>query len=157
MISFITSYQVDSLQYDGTTVSVVVPHIPTVLVNCIPAEAGSGNVLDDYNFIGNSWNQSYSYTDTATTVFYLAKNADSVKVFVYGTETTLFTFDGVNKVTMAVAPGSGTNHVMIQGTKAGLMDPANILNCKYNALYGGENRQSRTFNWERRLPCHSVS
>jgi len=127
------------LQYDGTTVSVVIPHIPTALVNCDPATAGSGTPLDDYNFMCNSWYQKYSYTIDATTVFYLARNADSVRVFVYGTETTLFTFDGINKVTMAVAPGAGTNHVMIQGTKAGLMDPANILNCKYNALYGGEN------------------
>lgn len=128
------------IQYDGTTVSAVTPHIPIMLMNCDPAVAGSGDVLDGANFLSNSWKQSYSFTAT-TTVFYLKESADSAKVWVNGVEKTLtthYTFDGT-KVTMLAGVAAGTNHVVIQGTKAGLMDPNNILKCKYSAIYGGEN------------------
>lgn len=128
------------IQYDGITVSVVTPHIPIMLVNCDPATAGSGDALDDANFLSNSWKQKYSFT-TSTTVFYLKESADTVKVWVNDVEKTLtthYTFDGT-KVTMLTGVAAGTNHVMIQGTKADFMDPDNILKCKYSASYGGEN------------------
>lgn len=128
------------IQYDGTTVSTVTPKIPTMLINCNPAVAGSGDILDDANFLSNSWKQSYSFT-VSTTVFYLKESADSVKVWVDSVEKTVgtdFTFDGT-KVTMTAGVVAGTNNVVIQATKSGLMDPNNILKCKYFALYGGEN------------------
>jgi hypothetical protein len=127
------------IQYDGTTVSVITSYIPTVLENCDPATAGTGDTLEDQNFLSNSWKQKYSYTTAGVTVFYLKESATTVdNVWVYGSPVT-FTFDGVNKVTLTTGVNAGTNHVVIQATKIGLMDPNNIIKCRYHAEYGGEN------------------
>jgi hypothetical protein len=128
-------------QYDGTTITTITAYTPTMLINCNPTVAGSGDTLEDANFLSNSWKQKFSYTDAATTVFYMKDNCDSARAWINGTETTNFTIDATDKrkITFAVAPGAGTNHVVIQGTKANFMDPNNILKCKYFALYGGEN------------------
>lgn len=126
-------------QYDGTTINTVNPKIPTMLINCNPAEVGSGDYLEDANYLSNSWKQSYSYTQTGVTVFYLSQNASRVDSVIVNGSSVTYTFDGANKVTLSTGVDGGTNNVIIQATKDGLMDSSNILKCKYYAEYGGEN------------------
>lgn len=128
--------------WDGTNpVAVVTGYVPTVLISCAPT--GGGTVDEAYNFISNSFKQSYSSTGSAT-VFQMAHTAltsvDSVKVSGALIDPADYTVDLVNgTVTFDSGVADGTNNVVIQATKAGLKDSTIISGCNFHVIYGGQN------------------
>lgn len=131
------------LQYDGTTVSEVIPYGPTVIINRTPT--GGGDVLENYNrigkeftnkFIGNAVAVAYTLTDANL-------DATTVKCTVDGVtkvETTDFTVNRTTGiVTFITAPPVGTNNVIITAYKTVQTDIDSILKCKYVIPFGGQN------------------
>jgi hypothetical protein len=129
-------------QYDGTTFAEIVGRVPTVTLDRTPT--GGGTVNEDYNYISDSFKDSFSGTvgDTVYTVSQIALTSVD-HVWVAGTLMTVdvdYTVDLVNgQVTFGVSPGTGTNNVVTQSTKTGLMDDTMIKKCKYWELFGGQN------------------
>jgi hypothetical protein len=131
------------LQYDGATVSEVVPYIPTVIINRTPT--GGGDVLENYNRIGkgftnkfNGDNTSVAYTLTdanldATTLTCTVDGATKTE----GTDFTVNRTTGI--VTFVSAPATGTNNVVITAYKTVQADIDTILKCKYAIPFGGQN------------------
>jgi hypothetical protein len=131
------------LQYDGTTVSEVVPYIPTVIINRTPT--GGGDVLENYNrigkgftnkFNGNAVAVAYTLTDAnldATTVICTVGGATKTE----GTDFTVNRITGI--VTFTSAPATGTNNVVITAYKTVQADIDTILKCKYAIPFGGQN------------------
>jgi len=127
--------------YDGTnSVAEVVGYVPTINQGRAPAGTG-GTAYEELNHLSNSWKESFNGTVSAIAyVLYLP--ADSIEhVWVNGTEVTTGFSLGVDNVTVTfdVAPGEGTNNVVIQGTKADSNDPDSIIKCTIAQEWGGKN------------------
>jgi len=130
------------LQYDGNSVTQVVGYVPLYTLGRAPSGGGTRN--EDLNYLSDSWKDSFS-ADGSSTVYYLTftdiTSVDSVVV--NGEEKTAGTDYSVNltdgTVTFATAPPAGTDNVVIQATKTGLMDASLVKKNRYVALYGGEN------------------
>jgi hypothetical protein len=129
-------------QYDGTTLAAITGYVPTVTTGRAPSGGGVAN--EEYNYISDSFKDSFSGTVGDT--IYTASQVDLASVdyvWVAGvlqTEDVDYTVDLTSgQVTFGVAPGSGTDNVIIQSTKTGLMDSTIIIENKYWELFGGQN------------------
>jgi hypothetical protein len=131
------------LQYDGTTVSEVIPYTPTVIINRTPT--GGGDVLENYNRIGKGFTNKFNGTGAALSFTLTDAMLDATIV--------TCTVDGVTKtegidftvnrttgiVTFIVAPGVGTNNVVITAYKTVQTDIDTILKCTIAIPFGGQN------------------
>jgi hypothetical protein len=134
---------VNYLVFDGTTVSNVVPYVPTLTISNLPT--GGGTLLEDFNLLGTGFKETYTGDGTAKVFQLSLKGLDSTAVVakvdnVAKVEGTDFTVDRtLGKVTFTVAPPVGTNNVEIiaHKTYAGLAD--RIKKCTFNILFGGSN------------------
>jgi hypothetical protein len=131
------------LVFDGTTVSNVVPYVPTLTISNLPT--GGGTLLEDFNLLGTGFKETYTGDGTAKVFQLSLKGLDATAVVakvdnVAKSEGTDFTVDRtLGKVTFTVAPPVGTNNVEIiaHKTYAGFAD--RIKKCTFNILYGGSN------------------
>jgi hypothetical protein len=131
------------LQYDGTTVSEVVPYIPTVIINRTPT--GGGDTLEEYNRIGKGFINKFNANGTAVnyTLTDSGLDATTVTCTIDGVEKTEGTHFSVNRtngvVTFTSAPAAGQNNVVITAFKTVQEDIDSILDCKYAIPFGGQN------------------
>jgi hypothetical protein len=131
------------LQYDGTTVSEVVPYIPVVIINRTPS--GGGDVLEDYNRIGKGFTNKFNGDNTSVNYTLTDSGLDATTVTctvdgVAKTEGTDFTVNRTTGVvTFSSAPPTGTNNVVITAYKTVQEDIDSILKCKYAIPFGGQN------------------
>jgi hypothetical protein len=131
------------LQYDGTTVSEVVPYIPTVIINRTPT--GGGDVLENYNRIGKGFINKFNGNASAVAYTLTDANLDATTVTctvdgVAKVENTDFTVNRTTGiVTFVSAPATGTNNVAITAYKTVQADIDTILKCKYAIPFGGQN------------------
>jgi hypothetical protein len=131
------------LQYDGTTVSEVVPYIPTVIINRTPT--GGGDVLENYNRIGKGFTNKFNGDNTSVAYTLTDANLDATTLIctvdgVSKVENTDFTVDrATGIVTFISAPTTGTNNVVITAYKTVQADIDTILKCKYAIPFGGQN------------------
>jgi len=131
------------VQWDGTTASDVVPYIPNVILNRLPT--GGGDLDEQYNRLGAGFKNSFNGNGAATAYTLTDDNLDAtlVTAIVNGVakvETVDFTVDRVTGVvTFTVAPGSGTNNVVITAYKTEQDDIDSILNCLAVKPFGGQN------------------
>jgi len=131
------------LVYDGTTVSEVVPYIPTLFISKDPV--GGGEPLEDFNLLGAGFKDSFSTLGTET-AFQLSLTGLDVTLVtalvdnVAKTEVTDFTVDRVlGKVTFKAAPPKGTNNVIITAYKTQSEFPNRIKKCRFHTIFGGSN------------------
>lgn len=130
----------DFVRYDGTTVTKIgdIAYVPTLDMGCKPDGTGS-TPKEKLNYLSNSFKRSFSADGTTSYQLPFIGLASIDKVWVNGvlkTLTTDYTVDLANgKVLFVTGPTAGTNNVVIQGTKAGLMDPSKIDKCKYIISY----------------------
>jgi hypothetical protein len=123
--------------------SLVVPYIPTVIINRTPT--GGGDVLENYNRIGKGFTNKFNGTGAAVayTLTDAMLDATTVTCTVGGVskvETTDFTVDRTTGiVTFTVAPGVGTNNVVLTAYKTVQDDIDSILDCMYDMPFGGQN------------------
>ena len=129
------------VRYDGVAVSTLasISYVPTLDMGTAPAGTGS-TPKEKLNYLSNSFKRSYSADGTATAYqlpFTALTSINSVWINgVLKTLTTDYTIDLVlGKVLFVSAPAAGTNNVVIQGTKTGLMDATKITKCKYAITY----------------------
>jgi hypothetical protein len=131
------------LQYDGTTVSEVVPYIPVVIINRTPS--GGGDVLEDYNRIGKGFTNKFNGDNASVNYTLTDAELDATEVLctvdgVPKAENTDFTVDReTGIVTFSAAPPTGTNNVVITAYKTVQEDIDSILKCKYAIPFGGQN------------------
>lgn len=131
------------IQYDGATVSDVVPYIPTVIINRTPT--GGGNTNEGYNRLGKGFRNSFNGTGSATAFQLTDTSLDATAVTatvggVAKTEGVDFTVNRTTGiVTFTVAPASGTNNVIITAYKTIQADIDSILNCMTIIPFGGQN------------------
>jgi hypothetical protein len=130
-------------QYDGTTASEVIPYIPVVIINRTPT--GGGDVLENYNRIGKGFTNKFNGNNSAVAYTLTDAGLDTteVKCTVDGVtkvENTGFTVDRTTGiVTFTVAPGVGTNNVVLTAYKTVQADIDTVLKCKYSIPFGGQN------------------
>lgn len=131
------------LQYDGTTVSEVVPYIPTVIINRTPS--GGGDVLEEYNRIGTGFINKFNGTTSDVNYQLTDTDLDATEV--------LCTVDGVTKeedtdftvnrttglVTFTSYQTLGQNNIVFTAFKTVQEDIDSILTCKYGVPFGGQN------------------
>lgn len=125
---------------DGATVVPLtsISYVPTLDMGTKPDGTGS-TPKEKLNYLSNSFKRSYS-ADTETSYqlpFIALTSIDNVWINgVLKTLTTDYTVDlALGKVLFVAAPPAGTNNVVIQGTKVGLMDSTKITRCKYAIPY----------------------
>lgn len=137
---------VQYVQYDGTTVTAVVPYIPEVIQDRLPT--GGGNTNEQYNRLGAGIKNSFSSDGTSVAYTLTDTNLDATAITAstdYGAnynkvETTDFTVNRITGiVTWTAAPPSGTNRTKIKFYKTNQTDINSILNCKYAIPFGGQN------------------
>jgi len=125
--------------YDGTNpVAVVAGYVPTIDQGVAPDGTG-GTSYQELNFLIDSYKRSFNGT-AGTTEYKLPIEADTADIaWVNGVETTTGFSLGVDNLTVTfdVAPGEGTNNVIIQATYDGLNDPTNITHCTIAHEWGG--------------------
>ena len=133
----------DYCVYDGTNpVADVVGYIPTFTLGRAPTGGGTAN--EQLNYLSNSWKDSFSADGTAVdyTLSFTGLSATLVKAWVNGVEKTETTDFTVNRttgvVTFGTIPPAGTNNVIIQAEKTGLMDATKIKTCTIFSVYGGK-------------------
>jgi hypothetical protein len=133
------------LKYDGSTVTNIYdsPYTPTVTLGRTPSGGGTAN--EEFNLLGSGFTDSFSGngTDTvyqmsltsldATTITALVNNVAVVEGVGFTANRT------TGAITFSVAPTSGTNNVLITAYKTISGNKEKILNCKYQANYGGTN------------------
>ena len=131
------------LEYDGTTVSVVTPYIPTVIINRTPS--GGGDTLEEYNRIGTGFINKFNGTTTDGNYQLTDTDLDATEVLctvdgVTKTENTDFTVNRTTGlVTFGVYQTLGQNNVVITAFKTVQDDIDSILDCKYAIPFGGQN------------------
>jgi hypothetical protein len=134
---------VNFLVYDGTTVSVPTPYIPTLSISKVPA--GGGTINEDFNLIGSGFKDSFSADGTATVYQLSLTNLDTTEIIVKVNEvvktlTTDYTWDRVTgKVTFVTAPPQGTNNVIITAYKTIPGMAERIKKCTFSIAFGGSN------------------
>lgn len=137
------------LKYDGTTISAVIPYIPTVSINRKP-DASQSTVNESWNLLGTGFKDSFNADGTSTVykLSFAGLDADTVISNIGGTEGSSFTVDRVaGTVTFSVAPAAGDpNNVIITAYKSFANNKEQILNCcrVYEAygrifMYGNSN------------------
>lgn len=135
------------IQWNGTTASAVVGYIPTIIVNSPPA--GGGTTYQAYNYLSAGFKTQFSGT-AGTTVYQLPQSgldATLTTCQVYTGGAWVTKVEGVDytvnrttgAVTFNVAPGEGTNNVIITAYKTVTGDANNILKCNIGVEFGGEN------------------
>jgi len=134
----------DYCVYDGTNpVEDVVGYIPTISLSRTPDGVATEN--EELNYLSNSWKDSFNGDgmSTAYQLSFTGLSATTVKAWIDGVEKiedTDFTVDRTNGiVNWGSAPPSGTNNVVIQAEKDGLMDATMITKCTIHTIYGGKN------------------
>lgn len=134
------------LVYDGTTVSPVIPYIPTIMMSTNPATS-VGEPFEDVNFLTKYFKQSFS-GDNTTKIYQLALtglDAALPTITIDNVATTAFTYNAaLGQVTFTNAPTKGTNNVVIQASKTGIDNPSIIMGCRFAMAFGGTN-DSRIF------------
>jgi len=130
-------------QYDGTTVSEVVPYIPTVIINRTPS--GGGDVLEEYNRIGKGFITKFNGTTSDANYQLPDGDLDDTEVLctVDGVTKTEGTHFNVNRttgvVTFNTVQTQGQNNVVITAFKTVQEDIDSVLTCKYAIPFGGQN------------------
>jgi hypothetical protein len=131
------------IQYDGTVVTEVSPYVPVVIINRTPT--GGGDVLENYNRIGKGFTNKFNGDASAVayTLTDAVLDADLVICTVDGVtkvETVDFTVDRTTGiVTFTLAPGVGTNNVILTAYKTVQADIDSILKCTIAIPFGGQN------------------
>lgn len=131
------------VQYDGTTVSVVVGYIPKVIMGRAPT--GGGTPLEQYNMLSAGFINSFSATGSATAYTLTQTSLDATTVTatlngvakVEGTDFTVNRATGI--VTFTTAPTSGVDNLLITAYKSSATDTANFNPLCYVATFGGNN------------------
>jgi hypothetical protein len=130
------------LVYNGTTVSVVTPYVPTLMISTVPS-TGVGEIYEDYNLLGSGFKQLFSGDNTTKIYPLILQNLDVTTPIVYvdGVQlTTGWTFDRVlGIITFTNAPKSGTNNVEITAYKTFPNYPERVKNCTIATTFGGTN------------------
>jgi hypothetical protein len=119
------------LKYDGSTVSDVVPYIPTVSLNRKP-DASESTVNESWNLIGRGFTDSFNGDGSTKTykLSFAGLDSDTVISNVGGTEGSGFTVDRTTgEVTFTTASGTGNNNVKITAYKTFADNKEQILNC----------------------------
>lgn len=134
--------------YDGQTIELVEPYIPTLFISKTPA--GGGTAYEDYNLLGSGFKDSFS-SDGAYKNYQLSLNNlddTAVTAVVNGTDMTEnngFTVDRVaGKVIFNSIPAAGVNNVIITAYKTVYGYADRIKKCRLSVLFGGTN-DSRVF------------
>lgn len=133
------------LVYDGTTISTVIPYIPTLLISKVPGVNGGGTLLEDLNLLGNGFKETFSGDGTGTEYHLSLKALDETPVLVkvdtvVKTLGTDYTVDFVNGViTFTTVPSVGTNNVEITAYKTQIGFAERIKKCRFSVLFGGTN------------------
>ncbi|MDD4690022.1 MAG: hypothetical protein PHE51_09790 [Eubacteriales bacterium] len=131
------------IQYDGTTASIVVPYIPTVIINRTPS--GGGDTLEEYNRIGTGFINKFNGTTSDPNYQLTDTDLDATEVLctVDGVTKTEGTHFNVNRttgvVTFNTVQTQGQNNVVITAFKTVQDDIDSILECKYTIAFGGQN------------------
>lgn len=131
------------IEWNGTTASVVVPYIPTVIINRTPT--GGGDLNEGYNRLGKGFKNSFNGNNSATayTLTDLLLDATTITCTVGGVavvEDVGFTANRTTGViTFSVAPATGVNNVIITAYKTTQADIDSILNCTIAIPFGGQN------------------
>lgn len=131
------------LEYDGTTVSVVTPYIPTVIINRTPS--GGGDTLEEYNRIGTGFINKFNGTTTDGNYQLTDTDLDATEVLCTvdevtkeeGTDFTVNRTTGL--VTFSVYQTQGQNNIVFTAYKTVQDDIDSILDCKYAIPFGGQN------------------
>lgn len=132
------------LVYDGTTVSNVVPYVPTLTISGKPGLA-EGTLLEDFNLLGTGFKETFSGDGVGTAYQMSLKGLDATTITakvdeVAKVEGTHFTVDRtLGKITFTTAPPTGTNNVEIIAHKTFASFPDQIKKCTFNVLFGGSN------------------
>jgi hypothetical protein len=123
--------------------SLVVPYIPTVIINRTPT--GGGDVLENYNRIGKGFTNKFNGTGAAVAYTLTDAMLDATLLTctvggVAKVETVDFSVDRTTGiVTFTLAPGVGTNNVVLTAYKTVQDDIDSILDCMYDMPFGGQN------------------
>jgi hypothetical protein len=133
------------LVYNGTTVSPVVPYVPTIMISTTPVGVGTPN--EDFNLLGSGFRQTFSGDNNALIYQLALTNLDATApiVIVNGVTKTLGTDYSINYVTGQVTfvtnqkPSTGTNNVDITAYKTFANYPNRIKNCTMAVSFGGTN------------------
>ncbi|MDP4117663.1 MAG: hypothetical protein Q8873_00520 [Bacillota bacterium] len=124
-------------------------YIPTLTIGRAPT--GGGTAYEQFNLIQPGFKDSFSGTvgTTAYTLSLSGLDATAVTAVVNGVakaETTDFTVNRTTGVvTFSVAPGAGTNNVIITAYKTVSGFAERIKGCLYSDLFGGGSQDSRIF------------
>lgn len=133
------------VQWDGTTASDVVPYIPNVILNRLPA--GGGDLDEQYNRLGAGFKNSFNGDGVSTSYVLTDDNLDATAVTatvdgapkVEGVDFTVNRTTGVVTPTPAAGFTVGTNNVIITAYKTNQDDIDSILDCLAVVPYGGQN------------------
>lgn len=132
-----------------TSTAVSNAYIPLILTGKTPTGGGTAN--EGWNLLSAGFKESFSGTvgATAYSLSMAGLDATAVTAIVNGSaqaETTNFTVNRTTGVvTFNVAPGSGTNNVIITAYKTILGYQDRIIKAKRVTLYGGGTNDSRVF------------
>ena len=136
------------LQYDGSSMTVVDPYVPDILINRKPDGSYEGDVADEYNRLGAGFTIVFNGDGSSKTFNLGQTDLDDTPAIVEvdGTVvTTGYTYShSAGTVVFTNAPASGQNNVRITVYKTESEYINSILNNKYAAAYGGQNN-SRLF------------
>ena len=133
------------IQWDGTIVSLVIPYIPTIIINC--PLAGGGSISEGLNRIGAGFKVSFNGV-TGTKIYQLPASLlplDSTLLTavvngVSKVETTDFTVNrATGQVTWITEPITGQDNVIITAYKTNTTYVNSILNSKVSTVFGGTN------------------
>lgn len=110
------------LEFDGETVKEVEPYIPTLAISKEPE--GGGSPHEEWNLLGNAFKDSFS-SDGVATVYHLSmKDLDDTPIEVVVDNVTMEESSNVysvdrkaGTVRFSIAPGKGTNNVIITAYK----------------------------------------
>ncbi|MCE5227884.1 MAG: hypothetical protein LLG05_18750 [Porphyromonadaceae bacterium] len=131
---------------ESLVASVVVPYIPTVIIN--RTYSGGGDTNEQYNrlgagfinaFVTDGSHASYPLTDTVLDATALVASSDGGATWPL-IENTDFTVDrATGIVTFVSTPTAGTNVYKVKGFKTNQADIDAILNSLYVIPFGGQN------------------
>lgn len=136
------------LQYEGSSMTVVDPYVPDILINRKPDASYMGDPADEYNRLGAGFSNVFNGDGTSKTFVLSDTDLDDTPCIVEIDEEVVssgYTYDHeAGTVVFTNAPASGQNNVRITVYKTEQEYIDSILNNKYSAAYGGQNN-SRLF------------